>query len=189
MSMQSAKMAYIGKRVNVAIERHRLPNGVIADREIVRFPQSVAVAPLLNDEEIVMIRQYRPAVRGWIYEVPAGIIDGEENPVEAAKRELIEETGYEAYTLMKVLELYLAPGYSTELIHVFLAYNLRYVGERPELHEVIEVKQLKLSKAVDMIYSGELNDAKTVAAVLFLAYNRDELLKKLKSMSYNWPVG
>ncbi len=184
MGMQSAKMAYIGKRVNVSIERHRLPNGVIADREIVRFPQSVAVVPLLNDEEIVLIKQYRPAVRGWIYEVPAGIIEGEEDPVEAAKRELVEETGYEAGAVMKILELYLAPGYSTEVIHVFLAHNLRYVGEKPELHEVIEVKRLKLSEVVDMIYSGELNDAKTVASVLFLAYSRGELLEKLKSINY-----
>lgn len=179
LGMQSARMAYIGKRVYVSIERHRLPNGVITDREIVRFPQSVAVVPLLNDEEIVLIRQYRPAVRGWIYEVPAGIIEGEEDPAETAERELIEETGYKAGIMMKVLELYLAPGYSTELIHIFLAYNLKYIGEKPELHEVIEVKQLKLSKVIDMIYSGELNDAKTVASILFLAYNKSELLKKL----------
>ncbi|MCX8199086.1 MAG: NUDIX hydrolase [Sulfolobales archaeon] len=181
--MQSARMAYIGKRVYVSIERHRLPSGVIADREIVRFPQSVAVVPLLNDEEIVLIRQYRPAVRGWIYEVPAGIIEEGEDPAETAGRELVEETGYEAGIMMKVLELYLAPGYSTELIHIFLAYNLKYVGEKPELHEVIEVKQLKLSKVVDMIYSGELNDAKTVASILFLVYNKSELLKNLSLIS------
>ena len=167
MCKLSIEYVYRGRRVNVKVVELRLPNGNIVEREVVEFRESVVVLPILSDDRIVLIKQYRVPIERWIYELPAGVIEHGETPEESAKRELIEETGYKAKELKKLFEMYLAPGYSTEKMHAFLAYDLEYVGSAPEVYEVIKVQPVKLKEALNMIKRGEIPDAKSIATILY----------------------
>ncbi len=165
--MKSVREIYRGRRVNLYVEEHILPNGNTTLREVVRFPRSVAILPILDNNNVVLLHQYRPAIRKWIYEVPAGILEEGEEPLEAAMRELEEETGYRAGRLEKAFTMYLAPGYSTEYMYTFIAYDLVEVGAKPEPYEVIKVIKVPLEKALEMIREGVIDDAKTIALILY----------------------
>lgn len=154
---------------SLSIEEGVLPGGRKVRFKVVRHPGAVAVVPMVGPSRLILVRQYRPTVGRWLLEVPAGTIEPGEAPEECARRELVEETGYEASELHKLFEAYLAPGYSDELIHVFVARGLRRRGPRPEADELIELVEVDLEEAVRMVERGEIADAKTISAVLFLA--------------------
>ncbi len=156
-----------GRRVTLVKGDVELPDGRRIYREIVVFPESAAILPVLPDDRIILLRQYRAPVGGWIIEIPAGVVEPGEDPAETARRELVEETGYEPGELVKLAEFYLAPGYSTEKMHLYLARSLRYVGARPESYELIEVFEKPLAEALEMIWRGEIRDAKTILAILY----------------------
>ncbi len=156
-----------GKRVSLLRGTVELPDGRSIYREIVVFPESVAIVPVKNDGSIVLIRQYRAPVRDWIIEIPAGVVEPGEEPREAARRELIEETGYEPGKLVEAAVFYVSPGYSTEKMHLYIATGLRYVGARPESYELIELYEKPLAEAVEMIRRGEIRDAKTILGILY----------------------
>ncbi|MEM1943865.1 MAG: NUDIX hydrolase [Candidatus Caldarchaeum sp.] len=134
-------------------------------RELVVHPGAVAIVPVLDDGRIVLIRQYRHAAREWLVEVPAGTIE-DESPEECARRELEEEVGYRADKLQKLAEFYLAPGYSTELLHVFTAWKLTRTSARTAEDEQISVFETGLGEVVEMVLSGKIRDAKTIASLL-----------------------
>ena len=133
--------------------------------EIVEFGESVAILPLKGDS-VILERQFRGAIGGWILEIPAGKVEKGEKAEDAAKRELIEEIGYEPGELRYLGTFILTPGYSDEKIHIFVARNLRYVGQRLEKHEAIKTMEVPYDRFLDMIMSGEIRDAKTVLATL-----------------------
>jgi len=127
-----------------------------------------AVAVLaVEGGRVLLERQFRPVIGEWIYEIPAGTIEEGEEPVETARRELVEETGYEPARLTHLLTIYPSPGTSTERIHVFLAEDLRYRGARLEEDEAIETLWVPLSEALEMIRRGDIRDAKTIVALLY----------------------
>lgn len=159
-----------GRVVNLRVDTVRLPNGKTSQREIVEHRGAVAIVPLLDEETVLMIRQFRLAVNEVLLEVPAGTLEPEEPPEVCAARELEEETGYRAGTLRKLFSQYLAPGYSQEILHVFLARDLEKTAQHPEEDESVEVVPVPLSRAVDMVLSGEIRDAKTIAALLVTHY-------------------
>jgi len=163
----SIEYVYRGRRVNVKVVELQLPNGNIVEREVVEFRESVVILPILNDGRIILIKQYRVPIEKWIYELPAGVIEKGETPEECARRELIEEAGYKAKELTKLFEMYLAPGYSTEKMHAFLAKGLEYVGSTPESYEVIRVEPVELKRVIEMIRKGEIPDAKSIATILY----------------------
>ncbi|HIQ03220.1 MAG TPA: NUDIX hydrolase [Desulfurococcales archaeon] len=163
----SVEYVYRGRRINVKLVELQIPGRGIVEREVVEFRESVVILPLLSDGRVILIRQYRVPVGGWIYELPAGVIESGETPEECARRELIEETGYRAGKLVKLFEMYLAPGYSTEKMHAFLAEKLEYVGMKPESYEAIEVTPIEFSKVLDMVKRGSIPDAKTIATILY----------------------
>jgi ADP-ribose pyrophosphatase len=163
---------YNGKIFNVALEKVTLPNGVIKDREVVRHPGAAAMVPLLDDDNVVLVKQHRHAVNDYLWEIPAGTLEPHEEPVACARRELIEETGYEAKDLDKLTEILPAPGYTDERIHIFLATGLTLTEQRLEDDEVLTVQPTPFDKAIEMIKTGEIRDAKTIVGLLLTSMRK-----------------
>jgi len=163
---------YNGKIFDVVLEKVTLPNGAIKDREIVRHPGAAAMVPLLDDGKVVLIRQYRHAVGEFLWEIPAGTLERGEEAIECARRELVEETGYEASSFDKLAEILPAPGYTDEHIHIFLATGLRSVKQKLEDDEVLELQPMAFHTALEMITKGEIRDAKTIAGLLLTSLKK-----------------
>ena len=163
---------YTGKIFDVVLERVTLPNGAVKDREIVRHPGAAAMVPLLDDGRVVLIKQYRHAVGEFVWEIPAGTLEPEEAPMACARRELVEEIGYEAANLEKLTEILPAPGYTDEHIHIFLATGLQAVDQRLEDDEVLELQPTVLETALAMVAKGEIRDAKTIAGLFLTSLKR-----------------
>jgi len=157
---------YRGKVFSLIEQHVALPNGTLTKVETIRHPGAAAVVPMLDKSHIVLIRQYRYAVGNWIWEIPAGTLFPEEDPKDCAQRELGEETAYEAGYIEKIGEVFPAPGYSDDRIHIFLATDLKEKSQHLEEDEVLEVREFTIVKVLDMIKTGEIRDAKTIAGVL-----------------------
>lgn len=154
-----------GKRVVLA-ERTYKHKGSTFKRDIVKFGQSVAITPLKENGSIVLVKQFRAPINSWILEVPAGRIEPHENPEETAHRELAEEIGYKAEKLTKLASICMSPGYSDEVLHIYLAEGLKHVGRKPEPGELIEVEEIKPNEALKTILSERITDSKTLIALL-----------------------
>lgn len=166
----SSKISFRGKVFSVTSDRVLEPNGVTAVRDVVRHSGSVvvlAVDDTKREPHVLLERQYRYAARDYLWEIPAGRIDGKEKPLAGAKRELREETGYTAKSWSKALFFYPSPGFMDETMNVFLARGLKPGEAQPEEDERIDYELVPLSRAVKMIMSGEICDGKTIAAVLW----------------------
>ncbi len=145
-----------------------LPNGRTARLEILRHVGASAVVPFENDSTVLLIRQYRHAAGGTIWEIPAGKLDGDTPEVCAAK-ELEEEVGRRPGRLEPLVTILTTPGFTDERIHLFAAYDLETVPQRLEEHEVIEVVPTPLERAIEMVWSGEIHDGKSALALLHVA--------------------
>jgi ADP-ribose pyrophosphatase len=163
--MIAARAVYRGKIVNLDVETVRLPNGATVELEIIHHPGASAAVPLLADGRVVLIRQYRHAVGGYIYEVPAGKLNPGETPEECARRELEEEIGYRATSLTPLLSVFTTPGFTDERIHLFLAGGLLPGRQALDPDEVLEVVTLPLEEALSWIATGAIRDAKTIIAL------------------------
>ncbi|MDQ1335537.1 MAG: ADP-ribose pyrophosphatase [Thermodesulfobacteriota bacterium] len=157
-----------GRVFTLVREKVALENGVTIDLDIVRHPGAAAMVPLTEDNTLLMIRQYRHAVGGFIWEIPAGTLDPEETPLACAKRELIEEIGYSAETWHKLGEITPVPGYSDERIHIFSAMDLSPAIQHLDRDEILDVHEIRFEDAVKMVERGEIGDAKTLSG-LFMA--------------------
>ncbi|HID16778.1 TPA: NUDIX hydrolase [Candidatus Bathyarchaeota archaeon] len=175
----SSKILYRGKILRLKLDRVELPNGRITVRETVKHPNSVAVIPVNKEGKLILIAQYRHSAGEVLLEVPAGTMREGEPAEECARRELREETGYEAGSLKELLGCYLAPGYSTEFIRIFLATNLRYKGQKLESNEQIKLSPITLEEAIEKVKKGEIKDAKTISSLLFLRLVKSEEPKVL----------
>lgn len=136
-------------------------------RDIIIHNGAVAILAFLNPDEILMIRMYRHAAKEFLWEIPAGVIDPGEKPLQTARRELIEETGYKAGRLRKFFEFFSAPGISEEKLLVYLAWNLEFVGQNLDASEEFELKlsPVKLAKAYELCDKNIIKDAKTLTAL------------------------
>lgn len=161
-----SREAFSGRLVKLRVDKVRLPNGTETTREIVVHRGAVTAVPLIDTDRIVMVRQFRQAAGEVLLELPAGTLDPDEDPVVCAERELREEIGYHPGTLTLMFRSYLAPGYSSEMLHTFLAEDLVSVGAQAEPDEFIEIVEVRMDDAVDLIRSGEIKDAKTICGVL-----------------------
>src|SRR5690348_7449301 len=142
-------------------------NRKIFKKEVVEHNPSVGIIPILNENEIILIRQFRHAVGRTLVEIPAGKIEPNEMPIEAAKRELAEETGYKGL-LSPITNWFLAPSYDTELMHFFVAKNLKKLDNPNKMDEDenIETMVIRLKNAVRFCYDGKITDCKTISAIL-----------------------
>lgn len=147
-----------------------LPNGKIIHISYIHHPGAVIVAPLLNSNTVVLLRQFRPALGQYIYELPAGTIDPAEKPLSCVQRELLEETGYCAKKFKKLGEIYPVPGYSTEVIHMFKAEGLIPGEAQPEDYEVIDLKSVSKVQIQKMFKQGKMMDAKSICTFAHLGW-------------------
>ena len=157
-----------GRVFNLMNENYTLDNGVTSDMDFIRHPGAAAMVPMLNYQEVVLIKQYRHAIRKFIWEIPAGTLDPNESPINCARRELIEEIGYSATDWHRLGTITPLPGCSDERIHIFLALDLKPAQQELDDDEMINVHKMDLSEAMQMILAGEISDGKTISG-LFLA--------------------
>lgn len=157
----SSEQVFDGRVVKLFLDRVRLPDGREATWERVAHPGAVGIVPLA-DGEVVMVRQYRHAVRGVLLEIPAGKLDSGQSPGETARRELAEEVGLGAGELTKLAEFYNSPGFSGEYFHLYLARDLSPTPGEPEPDEFLQVVRVGLDEAVAMVSTGRIRDAKTI---------------------------
>ena len=159
-----------GRIIQLRTDTVRLPNGAEAGREVVEHPGGVCVAPLTEQNELLFVRQYRYPYEEVLLELPAGKRDKNgEDPLECGKRELLEETGATAATCKFLGKVYPTPGFCNEVIYLYLATELSFGKAMPDEDEFVEVERIPLTRAVDMVMSGEITDAKTQIAVLKVA--------------------
>jgi len=159
---------YKGRVVHLTVEEITLPNGHRMEIEIIRHPGASAVVPLTAEGEVVLIRQYRHAVGGYIYEVPAGKLDAGEPPEVCAARERTEEAGVVAGRLTHLASIVTTPGFTDEVIHLYLAEDLTPARTAHEPDEVMTLLRRPLAETLAMIARGEITDGKSICA-LFLA--------------------
>lgn len=164
MIIQSEKV-YQGRIISVYQDKVRLPDGRTALWDRVEHPGAVGIVPLLEDEKVIMVRQYRNAVDDEILEIPAGKLDRNESPEACAIRELAEEIGMKPGELIKVAEFYNSPGYSNERFYLYLARGLEPEKGNTEADEFLNIETHPLETLVKMISSGELRDAKSIIGI------------------------
>jgi ADP-ribose pyrophosphatase len=156
---------YAGKVVTLNVDTVQLPNGVTVELETIRHPGAAAVVPLKDGGTVVLIRQFRHAAGGFIYEIPAGKLHPGENPLHCASRELEEEVGYRAASLELLSSIFTAPGFADEVIHIYQATGLTKGRQQLDRDEVLEVIEMPLSDAVKKIEDGTIRDAKTIVGL------------------------
>lgn len=165
----SESYKYRGKIVNMRVDEALLPDGTVAKREVVEHNGGVCVAALTDNDEIYLVKQFRYPYKEVIWEIPAGKRDRNEEPMLGAIRELKEETGTTAETVIPIGELYPSPGYCGEIIYMFAAKGLHSGDKNLDEDEFLEAEKFPLQQVIDMIMTGEIKDAKTQAAVLKIA--------------------
>jgi ADP-ribose pyrophosphatase len=151
--------------VTLNVETVTLPNGAVVELEIIRHPGAVAVVPLKDDGAVLLIRQYRHATGGFIFELPAGKLDPGEEPRQCAARELEEEIGQRASSVTPLLTFYTTPGFTDEVIHLFLATGLTPGTQDLDHDEVLEVVEMSLDEAIQRIAEGTIRDGKTIVGL------------------------
>ncbi|MAG58788.1 MAG: ADP-ribose pyrophosphatase [Planctomycetes bacterium] len=160
------RRVYSGKLLEIDLERLRLPNGAETTLEIIRHPGAAAVVPLRPDGTVVMIRQYRSAAGGYIFEIPAGKLDPGEGPETCAHRELQEEVGLRTGKLHPLGPIHTTPGFTDERIWLYVATDLAPVPQMLEEDEVIEVVEMSLHEALEKVVNGDITDSKTICGLL-----------------------
>jgi len=162
----ASRTVFSGRRIEVRVDRLRLPGGAEHDFEMIHHRGAAAIVPLLASREVLMLRQYRYATGGWLLEVPAGTLEPGESPEGCAARELEEETGYRAGALQPLGWIWTTPGFTDERIWLFLATDLAGGRQALERDELLTLERLPLARAAAMATGGEIVDAKSVAALV-----------------------
>jgi len=163
--MKKKKSIFKGKLVKLHTERRRLPNGYVATLEVITHPGAALIVPFLSKNEIIFLRQYRPVINSYIYELPAGTLDRGESPFVCAKREIIEETGYAARRIKRIGFIYPAPGYTNEKITIFIAEGLCKKETKMCADEVLRSFSVDKARTKKLLKDGKIVDAKTICAL------------------------
>ena len=169
-----ARRVYAGRLLNVDVDTVEAPDGSTLQLEVVRHPGAAAVVALASpaesdDPSVLMLKQYRYAAGGSIWEVPAGVLEPGETPEECARRELKEETGADAERFEHLTTIYTTPGFTDERIHLFLATGITPGRAQPMADEFFEVRAMPVSHALELIRDGEIADSKSIVALLYVA--------------------
>lgn len=161
-----SERVFKGRIVNLRVDEVRLPTGATARREVVEHRGAVALVAVLPGPSVILVRQWRHAIGGELLEIPAGTLDEGEDPLDCARRELAEETGYTAENIDPVASFWSAPGFLTERMHVFLATGLSAAAGEADKDEIIRTHVVPWDEAVAMCLDGHIEDAKTIAGIL-----------------------
>jgi ADP-ribose pyrophosphatase len=172
MTLLSTVRVHTGRVVSLDIDTVEFPNGNVGQLEMLRHPGASAVLPFLDDPadadpRVLLIRQFRHATGDYLWEIPAGRRDKDEHPDATAHRELAEETGYRCSRLEKLTQIWTTPGFTDEVIHLYLAAGLTPGDNALEADEVLAVHQMRWSEVLDMLRTGRITDCKTATAVLY----------------------
>ncbi len=169
-----SELIYGGRRLHLYRDEVELPSGKKTYREVVGHPGSVAVVPIVREGEVLLIRQYRYAIKTTIYEIPAGTLEKGETPEQCAIREMVEETGYLPRKLERLGQFYPSPGVMNEIMHIYKATHLVKKTPDPLMHKyeesIEQVTTLHLGKAMEMIRKGEIVDGKTICGLLWVVF-------------------
>lgn len=160
----SSESIFQGKIISLQVDHVKLPNGEMATREIVKHPGAVAVLAIV-DNRMIVVEQYRKPLEKSQVEIPAGKLDRGEDPMEAARRELEEETGYQCGSLKHLCSFYTSPGFADEFLHLYVAEGLTAGHARPDEDEFLECEAITLEQAQQYIQEQRISDAKTIMAV------------------------
>lgn len=161
-----SKVIFKGKILNLREDEVLLANGNKSSRLIVEHPGAVSIVPVNQNKEIIMVEQFRKPVEQILLEIPAGKLEKGEDPDCCARRELREETGYEAGKIEKLSTFYTTPGFSDEIMHLYIATGLTFFEVCPDEDELVRTKIVPLVEAVEMVARGEIKDAKTIVGIL-----------------------
>jgi ADP-ribose pyrophosphatase len=173
--MSGSKELYRGRIVHLWLEDVTLPTGARVSLEVVRHPGAAAIVAIDDRDEVTLIRQFRHAAGGFIWEIPAGVLNAGEDPAACAMRELREETGLLAEEVINLGSILTTPGFCDERIYLFLARRCRSTEQELDADEILTVSQFPLRTALDMIRRGEIQDAKSIAGLHHAAaYLADE---------------
>ena len=169
-----SRRVYTGKVLNLDVDRVRFPDGSVGELEMIRLSGASAVVPFLgdpagDDPQLLLIKQYRYAANGYLYELPAGRLEPGEAPEDCARRELREETGCSAERVELLYTMYTTPGFTDERIHLFMATGLTHGETGHESDEFLTMETVPLSQALEMIRDGLIQDAKTALGILYAA--------------------
>lgn len=169
-----SRRVYTGKVISLDVDVVRFPDGSVGELEMIRHPGASAIVPFLSDPrgedpQVLLIRQYRYAAEGYLLEIPAGRLDTGEDPRDCARRELKEETGCSAVEVDYLFTMYTTPGFTDEKIHLFMATGLVAGEAKHEADEFLALEPMLLSRALELIETGEIKDAKTALGLLFAA--------------------
>jgi 8-oxo-dGTP pyrophosphatase MutT (NUDIX family) len=165
-SLLKVHTVYPGRVITVNVETVRLPNGHVADLEIIHHPGGAAIVAVDAEGRVCLIRQFRHAAGGWIWELPAGKLEPAEPALETAKRELIEEAGFEGYVWVSLGDYVSSPGVFTETVKLFMVHGLKRSTMAHEAAELIEVHWVPMQEACERALDGEINDGKTAVGLL-----------------------
>jgi ADP-ribose pyrophosphatase len=168
-TLLSSQQLHSGRAFSFCQDRIQLDNGVVGNFDYVKHPGGVAIVPITADGQVLLVRQYRPVIADWLLEIPAGTRDAGEAPLVTADRELQEEVGMRAGYLHKLAQYFLAPGYSSELLHLFVATELTPSQLPQDEDEQILVTTVPIAQAVQWAVDGTLQDAKSIVGVLLAA--------------------
>lgn len=157
---------YRGNSVNFRVDRIRLPNGRLAQREFLDHPGAVGVVPLLPGGKVVMVRQYRYPVAKTTYEIPAGKLTKGEDPLSCVRRELQEETGYSARSVRPLIDYWPTPAFANEVLHLYIARGLKPGKMSPDDDEFLASEAVPFERALGWVFSGRIQDSKTVIGLM-----------------------
>jgi len=160
-----SKRIYEGRILNLRVDEVKLENGSLAKREVVEHPGAAAIVPILDRSEVLLVRQYRYPIGTELLEIPAGTLKANEDPKVCAVRELEEETGYLCREISKIAECFVAPGYSSEKIHIYLAKELTKTKTNMDEDESIAIERHGFTEALDKIRTGQIRDAKSIVGL------------------------
>jgi ADP-ribose pyrophosphatase len=164
--ISKSEKIFTGKIIELYQDSIVEPSGRAVVREVVRHPPAVVILPMLNQNEIILIRQYRYAVDDVLWELPAGSLEPGESVLDAAVRELEEETGYHAESVSELASFFSAPGFTDERMHLVMATNLTKTAANPDDDESIETHAISRDKVYAMFFGGDIIDAKTIVGLL-----------------------
>lgn len=163
-------LKYKGRVIRVYKERRRLPNGIYADLDVIKHPGAVLVIPFLDKDKVVLLKQYRPVIKDYLYELPAGTLEPGETPLDCAGREVIEEAGFRASKFILLGDIFPVPGYSTERIYIYRAQGLTRERSFGDADEIIERMAVSRRQVRALFKKGAIVDAKTISAFVFCGW-------------------